>query len=139
MAGEQADDEHTVRIPIVEERLHLAKERVETGRVRVSSTIHTEQITVNEELSSTSIRVERIPVDRLVDAAPQIRTEGDRTIMPIVEEVLIRRFRIVEEVHLIREVTTERYKEEVSLRRQEVAVERIDVGRLAGSDDGGVS
>lgn len=139
MAGEQADDEHTVRIPIVEERLHLAKERVETGRVRVSSTIHTEQITVNEELSSTSIRVERIPVDRLVDAAPQIRTEGDRTIMPIVEEVLIRRFRIVEEVHLIREVTTERYKEEVSLRRQEVAVERIDVGRLAGLDDGGVS
>lgn len=137
MAGEHADDDRAVRIPIVEERLHLAKERVETGRVRVLSTVRTEQVAVDEELSSTSVRVERVPVDILVDVAPQIRTEGDRTIMPVVEEVLVKRFRIIEEVHLIREVTVDRYEEEISLRRKNVAVERIDLGQSAGSGGGG--
>lgn len=139
MASEQADDDQSVRIPMAEERLHLTRERIETGRVKISSMVRTEPVTVNEELTSTSVRVERIPMDILVDSAPQTRTEGDRTIMPVVEEVLVKRFRIVEEVHIIREVTVDRYEEEVSLRRQDIAVERIDMGQYVGSEDGGTS
>ncbi|TVV77344.1 YsnF/AvaK domain-containing protein [Sphingomonas solaris] len=139
MAGEQTDEDQSVRIPTMEERLHLTRERVETGRVRISSTVRTEQVAVDEELTSTSVCVERVPVDILVDVAPQIRTEGDRTIMPVVEEVMVKRFRIIEEVHLIREMTIDRYKEDVSLRRQDIAVARIDVDQPAGSKDGQAS
>jgi hypothetical protein len=48
--------------------------------------------------------VERIPVNRLVDTAPETRTEGDVTIIPIVEEVMVveKRLLLKEEIHIRR-------------------------------------
>ena len=49
--------------------------------------------------------VERVPVDQFVDEAPQVRTEGDVTIIPVLEEryVLEKRLVLVEELHIRRE------------------------------------
>ena len=118
--GEPRDD---VRIPIVEERLETGKKTVETGRVSLSSRVTDEEVLVSDTGTRVSVRVERVPVDILVDEAPTIRTEGEHMIVPVFEEVLVRRIRITEEVHLIRERTEEPLERQVTLRRNDVEIE----------------
>uniref|UniRef100_UPI002625B84A hypothetical protein n=1 Tax=uncultured Jannaschia sp. TaxID=293347 RepID=UPI002625B84A len=56
------------------------------------------------------------------------REEGDVTIIPIVEEVMVRRYRIVEELHLRRRSETVEVEETVTLRRQDVQIDTADPG-----------
>ncbi|MBB5711801.1 DUF2382 domain-containing protein [Sphingomonas xinjiangensis] len=93
----------SVRIPIVEERLRVEKQTVETGRVRVASHVVTHTQPIRGTLRAETVRVEHVPVGHLFDEVPPIRTEDDRTIVPVVEEVLVKRIRVIEEIHLIRE------------------------------------
>ena len=81
------DDRQTV-IPVFEEELSVAKRVVETGRVRVSRVTHDHQQMVDELLQHETVEVDRIPIGRQVEAMPPVRTEGDVTIIPVVEEVL---------------------------------------------------
>jgi stress response protein YsnF len=57
---------------------------------------------------------------------PSVRQEGDVTIIPVVEEILVveRRLVLKEEVHIRRIKTTERHQEQIKLRRQEATVSR---------------
>lgn len=120
-----------IRLPIVEETLNVVKRRVETGRVRATSSVVSHAAAVREHLTTTSVRVERVPIDRFVDVAPLPRTEGLRTILSVTEEVLVKRIRVIEEVHLISEAHTDLHEEMVTLRRLDVTIERTD---LPGED-----
>ncbi|MET1756606.1 DUF2382 domain-containing protein [Novosphingobium sp. RD2P27] len=113
-----------IRIPIVEERIHLEKQKVETGRVRVTSRVVSETQPVHETLATVRVQVERVPVDRVVTEAPPVRTEGNRTIIPVTEEVLVKCIRVTEEIHLVEERTESPFENEVTLRRTEVDVAR---------------
>lgn len=108
----------------MEERLRVEKQTVETGRVRVETRVVTESQPVHEVLKTETVRVEHVPVDRLVDDLPPVRTEGDRTIIPVVEEVLVKRIRVIEEIHLVRERSHAPVDDMVSLQRTEVDVTR---------------
>ena len=71
------------------------------------------------------------PINILVEpgaAPPQLRTEGNVTILPVVEEVLVveRRLLIKEELRLIRHATKEVIETPVTLRKQRAVVERLD-------------
>lgn len=112
------------RIPFIEERVEIGKEVVEVGRVSLTSSVTSEDVVVDEELARVEIRTERIPVDLLVDEVPVVRVEPSRTIVPVFEEVLVRRFHVTEEVHLIREEREERVRRPVTLRRTQVEVDR---------------
>jgi uncharacterized protein (TIGR02271 family) len=114
-------------IPLLEEELSVAKRVVETARVRVSRVTHSHEQLVDELLQHEKVEVERVPVDRPVDAMPSVRQEGDVTIIPVVEEILkVERCLVLkEEVHIRRIKTTERHQEQVTLRRQEATVSRI--------------
>jgi uncharacterized protein (TIGR02271 family) len=114
-------------IPLLEEELSVAKRVVETARVRVSRATHSHEQLVDELLQHEKVEVERVPVDRPVDAMPSVRQEGDVTIIPVVEEILkVERCLVLkEEVHIRRIKTTERHQEQVTLRRQEATVSRI--------------
>ena len=70
-------------------------------------------------------------MDRIVDEAPETRTEGGVTIVPVLEEVLFVEKRLVlkEELHIRRQATTETVEVPVTLRRQRAIVERV-----SGSD-----
>ena len=77
---------------------------------------------------------------------PEVRQEGDTTIIPIVEEILVveRRLVLKEEVHIRRVRTTEHHKEAVMLRYQEAVVTRhpsdtSDAGDTGKTDTGSVS
>ena len=66
-----------------------------------------------------------MPVGRWIAAPADIRQEGETTIYPVVEEVLVveKRLRLVEEVHVTRRRATRQVREEVSLRHEEILVE----------------
>ena len=123
-------------IPVFEEELSVGKRVVETARVQVSRVTHSHQQVVDELLQHEKVEVERIAVDRPVEAIPPIRREGDVTIIPVVEEVLrVERLLVLkEEVHIRRVKQTERYQETVTLRRQEAQVSRIPIEQAASSD-----
>jgi stress response protein YsnF len=115
-------------VPIVEEELRVSKRQVVKGRVRVRTVVDTVEEVAREELRSETIEVTRVPIDREVTEAPAVRTEGDVTIVPVLEEVLVVEKRLVlkEELHLRRKVETETFEAPVTLRKQRVEVERLD-------------
>lgn len=121
MSAEQKEE---VRIPVVEERLDVRKETVETGKVRLKSRVEEEEKRVSEVLRHERVRVERVPAERISEDAPEMREEADRLIVPVFEEVIVKRYRVTEEVHLIRERSEEPFEENVTLRRNRVEVER---------------
>lgn len=114
----------TVTIPLVEEEISVSKRKSRTGRVRVET--RTEQVDelVGADLASTEVEVERVPIGREVDRAPEIRTEGDVTIVPVLEEVLVVEKRLVlkEELHIRRRVTTGSIEIPISVKKQRAVI-----------------
>jgi len=121
-----------VVIPVAEESVSVSKQEVETGRVRVALNTDVETVIVRETLRGNRIEVERVPVNKaLPDGAPVpgSRREGDMLIIPVLEErpVVVKRLVVTEEVRL-RFVSTETdFEEEVSVRRQQANVERVEL------------
>jgi uncharacterized protein (TIGR02271 family) len=116
-------------IPIVEETATLEKRDVVTGRVRVHTRTSTQEEMVSAALERTDVQVTRVPVEREIDTAPPIRTEGDVTIIPVVEEILVVEKRLVlrEEIHVRQTATTQSVEVPVTLRKQEAVIDRQDV------------
>ena len=113
---------------LAEETLTISKQRVKTGRVRISVRTESSEEIARAELEGETVEVTHVPIDQLVDEAPSVRTEGDVTIFPILEEVLVveKRLNLRGELHVRRRVTRETVEAPVTLRREHAVVERID-------------
>ena len=114
-------------IPVIQERAVVKKRVVETGRVRIRKHVREYEEHVDIPHVHEEVRVERVPVDQFVDAAPQVRTEGDVTIIPVVEEryVMEKRLVLVEELHVRRERHETHRPEVVRVLKEEVEVDRL--------------
>jgi uncharacterized protein (TIGR02271 family) len=119
--------EGVMAFPVVEETLSIDKREVER-MVRITKTAQSEEIVVDEPLLRENVDVERITVNRYVDEPLPVRHEGEKTIIPLVEEVLVveKRLLLREEIHISRRQTTERYPQSFVLRREDIQVERSD-------------
>jgi len=119
----------------VEETASVDKRTVRTGRVSVRTVTEAFEEDVSADLSATKVRVERVAVGRMVDEIPQTRVEDGVTIVPVFEEVLVveRRIRLVEELHIRPETTSESVRLPVTVRRQRAVVERLPISPL-GAD-----
>lgn len=119
-------------IPVVAEEAVLHKRQVESGRLRISKSVETEDCLLEESLRREEVQVERVPCGAEVDPAhpPQVRQEGDVTVIPVVEEVLIVEKRLVlkEELHIRRVTHEETRSVPVALKREKVTVERSPAG-----------
>jgi uncharacterized protein (TIGR02271 family) len=115
------------KLTLFAEELAVAKEAVETGRLRVSKQTRTREAVVNESLLSEHAEVETIPIGRQIFEMPSVRQEGETTIIPIVEEVLHteRRLILKEEVRITRQRKTEQFQDRVTLRYQEAVITRV--------------
>ncbi|RZK31231.1 MAG: DUF2382 domain-containing protein [Hymenobacter sp.] len=131
-----ADATQPVVIPVVAEFLHVAKQTVETGRVVLHKTVHVETQTVDVPLREEQIQVQRVAVNRYVDAAPPVRHEGDTMIVSIVREevVVTKRLLLVEELHVHKQVLTTHAPQTVELRREEITYERVATPPTAEAD-----
>jgi uncharacterized protein (TIGR02271 family) len=121
-------------IPLLEERAVILKRKKLTGGLRVRTVVRESEEVIDQPLTTDEIEVERVPVDRWVEAPVPIRQEGEATIITLLEEVAVveKRLRATEEVRITRRRTTRQAAQHVTLRREEAVVERLDA---AGSGD----
>jgi uncharacterized protein (TIGR02271 family) len=111
-------------LPVAEERLRVGKRKVETGRVRVSTRTEERQQPIREELVREEVEVERVRIDRFSDTEPQMRQDGDVLIVPVFEEVLVKRILVREELRITRKRRVDKVEDLVTLKHQKVVVER---------------
>jgi len=114
------------RIPRIEEQVHVDKHTVETGRTRVRKHVHERTEHVDIPLEHEDVEVQRISVNRPVDAPVATRQEGDRTVISVHREVTVvtRQLVVVEEIHITRKVVRTHAAEDVTLLEEEVQVVR---------------
>jgi stress response protein YsnF len=102
---------------------------VVTGKVRVGTELEVVNEVASAILEEQQVTVMRVPVNRLVTEVPHVRTEGEVTIIPVVEEIMVVEKRLVlkEELHIRRHVTTEQVEVPVTLKKQRAVIERVEV------------
>ena len=124
-------EDHTetqpIVVPVLVEELEVQKRVVETGTVRITTQVHEREALVDEPLWREDVEVTHVPIQRVVDAPLPIREEHGTLIVPILEEVLIveKRLMLKEEIHIRRHRVEIRQPQQVTLRSEEVSVERV--------------
>jgi len=104
----------------------------------VRSVVDTIEEVARAALAEDRVEVTRVPLNREVNAAPPVRTEGEVTIVPVMEEVLVVEKRLVlkEELHIRRRITHENVEVPVALRKQRAVIERLTVdGQVITEDE----
>ena len=124
----ETDDFVEKVIPLVEETATVSKRKIVTGRVRIRTSVETEERLLREDLAGEQVEVKRVPVGRVIDVMPQVRAEGDITIIPVVEERLVvtKELVLVEEIHVHRTSSTETVEVPVTLRAERASIERLE-------------
>ena len=124
-------------IPLVEESAIIGKQQVSTGHLRVRTVTDTVEELAHASVQREDVEVTRVPINRVVETAPEIRTDGDVTIVPVLEEMLVVTKQLVlkEELHIRRRIETETVDVPVTLRKQRAIIER-DAPGGATVDDG---
>ncbi len=122
-------------VPLHTEDVVVTRRKLERAVVRVATVTRNREQLVDEELIHERVEVERVPIGRAIDAVPAVRVEGDVTIMPVVEEIVVVEHRLIlkEEVRIRRVRTTEQYLETITVREQEAIVTRIPIGEKNAS------
>ena len=114
-------------IPVIAETLDVGRRELH-GAVRIRKIVHENPITVDETLRDERVSVERVPIGSVVDGPVGIRYEGDMMVVPIVEERLVveKRLVLTEEIRIRRQVGVRHEPQRVTLRQEQVLVERLD-------------
>jgi uncharacterized protein (TIGR02271 family) len=118
-------------LPLAEETLRVEKRTVSRGGKRIRSiTDHVEEV-VRSDLATEEIEVDRVPIGKEVASVPPVRTEGDVTIIPVLEEVVHveKRLVLVEEIHVRRTSRVQQKSAPVTLRKQRVVIEDVAPGK----------
>ncbi len=123
-------------IPVIEEELNVGKRTVDTGGVRIKSDIREEPYEEDVELRHERVNVERRPVNRdATDEDLNAFKEGSMEFKESEEQVIAeKRRKVVEEVHVDKDIETETETVRDTLRKQDVNVERTDADEFQGFD-----
>ena len=119
-------EEQTEIVPIVEERLRVDKVERDQSRVVIRIKVSERTEYAELDLQGKAVVVERTPINRVVDAAPSVRREGDTLVVPVIEEIMVveKRLLLKEEVRVRQEPVTRHVREFVVLRSEEASVDR---------------
>ena len=122
--------QQTLNIPVTQDVLQVGKRLVETGRgVRVHKTVTETVVRIDEPLMQQGLEIEHVPVNAWVEGkVPVQRHEGDTLVVPVLEEVLVveKRLRLKEEIRITAKAGTRIASERVTLREEQVDVQRFD-------------
>ncbi len=121
-----AEEQEVAAIPLVEERVHVTKRQVETGRLRVRVSVGEREEAVPIALDHDEVEVRRVPRGIALTVLPSVRIEGNLTVIPVVEEVAVveTRLILVEEIHVRRKTVTETGTVPIMLRAEQAEIER---------------
>lgn len=123
-ADRQLENGQSETFPVIEEKLKVGKELVETGKVKLHKTVTEEDVNIKLSLEHDEVEVERVAVNQFVEEAPATRYEGDTMIIPVLREEIVKRLVVVEEVRITRRKSHEQVQENTTLRKEEIEVER---------------
>lgn len=128
-ADGQRQPNEIASVPLATETACVTKRFRTAGRVRVKTSVVTQERTLTEELRGEEIEIERVPRNVPVETIPEVRVENGVTIIPLVAEQLVveKRLVLVEELYLHRVETKETVEVPVELRTERAEIERIEV------------
>lgn len=118
-------------IPVIEEQWQVEKNMVETGKVLISKQVREENVQVDVPLASEEVDVQRVPVNQYLDTPPPaVRYDGDTMIVPVLREEIVvqKRLVLVEELRITKRRVQKQESQQVTLRREEVKIDRIPAG-----------
>jgi uncharacterized protein (TIGR02271 family) len=115
-------------VPVMAEQLEVGRRKVTTGAVRIEKQVREHNEVIDVPLLKEEVDIERVVIGRPVDGPMPIRTEGDTTIVPLVEEVLVveKLYVLKEELRFTRRRTEHREQHDVTMHREVAEVERLD-------------
>jgi len=119
--------EPSLVLPVMEETVKVETRVRVSGTVEIRKTTHERTEVVDQPLHSEEVEVNRVAVNRFVDAPVPVRYEGDTMIISLLEEVAVveKRLLLREEVH-VKTVRKELHNpQEVLLREEHVDVVRV--------------
>jgi len=130
----RADVQGDLRIPLAEERLDVQTRPVDLGEVRIHKTVEEVEEIQRGPLNHEEVQIERVKVNRPVEAPEERRQEGEWLVIPIMEEVLVVKKQLVvtEEIRIRKQVVAEEHEVRETVRREQVTVEDT----RHGADDG---
>ena len=121
-------------IPLLAEQLEVGKRTIETGRVYIDKSVsEREELVAMPALERLDVDIERVAVNRVVDRPVATRTEGDVTIVPVHEEVLVvtRQLVLREELRIrLRSTMQAQPPQRMTLRREEIQIRRTPAPHL---------
>lgn len=131
-------------VPVHEEVLIPTTREIPLGEVVIRKRVEQIPSETTVNVGHDEVLVERVAVNRQIDAAPAPRQEGDTLVVPVVEEVLVteKRLMLREEVRITRRRRTEEVTVSDTVRREVLDIEENMIAspenpaRPAGSDSG---
>jgi uncharacterized protein (TIGR02271 family) len=126
-SAHEAPQPEPLVVPVVVEELEVQKRPIETGKVRLTKIVHERETLVDEPLWREEVEVTRVPMERVVDGPIPVREEEGTTILSVVEEVLVveKRWVLREEIHIRTERFETHQPQRITLRSEEVQIERV--------------
>ena len=114
-------------IPVIQEQATVQKRVVETGKVKITKHVREYEELVDVPHFQDEIHIERVAVNQFVDTPPQVRTEGNVTIIPVMEEryVVEKRLFLTEELHVVNERKESHHPQNIKVLKEEVEVKRM--------------
>jgi uncharacterized protein (TIGR02271 family) len=119
------DKKDPVSLNVYEEQAQVDKKIVEKGKVRIVKKVATNDEKINVDLKSEDVEVERVPVNKYVDSAPDVRYEGNTTIIPVIKEVAVveKKIVLVEEIRITKKINSSEEERTIPLKKEEIIVE----------------
>jgi uncharacterized protein (TIGR02271 family) len=124
-------------IPVIQEQAMVTKRVVETGKVKISKHVREYEELVDVPHFQDEVRIERIAVNQFVDEAPEVRTEGNITIIPVMEEryVIEKKLFLTEELHVVNERKETHTPQTVKVLKEEVEVKRMSPSEIRAREN----
>jgi uncharacterized protein (TIGR02271 family) len=130
--------ETVLTVPVISEQITVEKRLVETGRTRIHKQVLEQEQVVDEPLMSQEVAIDHVPINQVWEGEPPlVRYEGETLVIPLLEEVLVveKRLMLKEELRIRRVDRTVHAPQTVTLRREEVTVERVELASEQANDD----
>lgn len=106
--------------------MRIDKVERDLDRVEIKTTVSERTEYAEVELLRGDVVIERIAVNRVIDAVPPVRQEDSTVIVPVVEEIMVveKRLLLKEEIHVRQKQEVKHVQEPVVLRSEEATVIR---------------
>ncbi len=117
-------------VSLAEERVELGTRKVVDRRIRITRTTRADEKLIETELTHEDALIKRVAKNEAVKPGniPQVRQEGEVTIIPVIEEriEIIKHYFLTEEIHVIKKRRKETHQENITLRSQEINISTED-------------